>query len=109
MTLIYKICSQQDWDHAHLHGFFNGAAIDLKDGYIHFSTKETLRETYNKYFKDQSNLIIFEIESDHLPQEFLKWEIARNNKSFPHLYCPLDMKHVRWHQPAHKALTSLCI
>ena len=82
---------------------------DLKDGYIHFSTKETLRETYNKYFKDQSNLIIFEIESDHLPQEFLKWEIARNNKSFPHLYCPLDMKHVRWHQPAHKALTSLCI
>lgn len=107
MPLIYKICSQDDWDKAQLNGFFNGAAIDLEDGYIHFSTKETLRETYNKYFAGQRDLIIFEIDTEDLPQQHLKWERARNNQKFPHLYCPLSMKHVRWHKAAPDALSFL--
>lgn len=38
MTLIYKICPAALWRDAEAAGRFDGAAVDLADGFIHFST-----------------------------------------------------------------------
>lgn len=88
--LIYKICSKVAWQQAESVGTFAGAEIDLKDGYIHFSTGEQVKETATKHFAGQQGLVLVAIESDRLG-EALKWEVSRGGAEFPHLYGELDV------------------
>ena len=43
-TLIYKIVPTNLWQDAMARGIFEGAPVDLADGFIHFSTAEQARE-----------------------------------------------------------------
>ena len=45
MSNVYKIVAAPEWRAAEAAGVFTGAAVDLADGYIHFSTAEQARET----------------------------------------------------------------
>ena len=45
MTRIYKLVSRREWQAAKASGAFLGAAVDLADGYIHFSTGAQAVET----------------------------------------------------------------
>ena len=44
VSLIYKIVGADAWSAASAAGRFEGAPVDLKDGYIHFSTAAQVRE-----------------------------------------------------------------
>lgn len=90
---IYKILTRAEWDAAQAAGRFEGSAVDLADGYIHFSTAAQAQATAAKWFAGQSGLCVLEIEADDLPD--LKWEPARGGDLFPHLYRPLDPALVR--------------
>ena len=89
--LIYKICDKDLWRHARGDGLFKGAEIDLKDGFIHFSTAEQLAETASKHFSGRANLVLLEIDGTGLN---LQWEVSRGGQLFPHLYDSLDISHV---------------
>ena len=91
--VIYKVVSAQEWSVAKEQGEFRGAAIDLTDGYIHFSTAEQLRETVEKHFAGQTDLLLVGVEVDRLGDE-LKWEPSRGGALFPHLYAPLSIDSV---------------
>ena len=47
---VYKIATFEQWDEALEGGTFNGAPVDLQDGYIHFSTAGQVCETAAKHF-----------------------------------------------------------
>ena len=83
--MIYKICSRQMWEAAVADGVFRGAEIDLKDGFIHFSSAAQVRETANKHFAGQANLLLIELDENSLG-DGLKWEVSRGGDLFPHLY-----------------------
>lgn len=85
MTLIYKICSKALWAQAVASGTFQGAPIDLADGYIHFSTGEQARETAAKHFAGQDDLLLISFDSEALGDR-LVWEPSRGGALFPHLY-----------------------
>ena len=87
---IYKICSRDAWQQAIEIGTFTGAAIDLRDGFIHFSTAHQVRETAAKHFSGQNDLVLVAVESESLG-EALKWEVSRGGDQFPHLYGSLDV------------------
>lgn len=89
MQPIYKIVARSVWEDARAAGVFHGAAIDLKDGYIHFSTPETVRETAARHFRDADDLLLVAFDPASLGPA-LKWEPARGGALFPHLYAPLD-------------------
>ena len=93
MTRIYKILQRVLWEEALTRGRFEGAGVDLQDGFIHFSTAPQAAETARRYFCGQSDLIVLEVESDPLG-EALKWEASRGGDLFPHLYAPLDCSQV---------------
>src|SRR3954469_4901285 len=95
MDLIYKICRSSLWQAAEQSGVFVGAEVDLKDGYIHFSTAEQVRETAAKHFAGQPDLVIVAIDPDGLGPA-LKWEPARGGRLFPHLYGHLPLAAVAW-------------
>lgn len=90
MTLIYKIVSRSDWRAAEDAGVFNGAAIDLTDGYMHFSTAEQVEETAARHFAGRDDLLLVAIDAEPLG-EALKWESSRGGALFPHLYGALSL------------------
>ncbi len=93
MTHIYKIVSRADWNAAEASGVFNGAAVDLADGFIHFSAAEQVEETAAKYFAGQSDLLLIAIDPAALG-DALRWEVSRGGALFPHLYAPLALEQV---------------
>ena len=98
MTLIYKICSEALWREAERVGVFAGAAIDLEDGYIHFSTAAQARETAAKHFAGQGDLLLVAVDETMLG-DALRYEPSRGGDLFPHLYAPLALEAVRWVRP----------
>jgi uncharacterized protein (DUF952 family) len=98
MTLIYKICSEALWREAERVGVFAGAAIDLEDGYIHFSTAAQAPETAARHFAGQGDLVLVAIDAGALG-DGLRWEPSRGGDLFPHLYGELRLDAVRWVRP----------
>ncbi len=94
MTLIYKILPRAAWKAALAKGGFEGAAIDLQDGYIHFSTAPQAQETARRHFAGQPDLVVLEVNGADLG-EALVWEVSRGGQLFPHLYGVLDVALVR--------------
>ncbi|CAN5361056.1 DUF952 domain-containing protein [soil metagenome] len=66
-------------------GAFDGAPIDLADGYIHLSTATQLTETVDKHFAGQSDLHVAAVDLESLGAA-VKWEASRGGQVFPHLY-----------------------
>lgn len=91
---IYKILLRSEWTAAQTAGEFQGSAIDLQDGYIHFSTAAQARETARRYFVWLKDLVVLEVEGDDLGPA-LRWEPSRGGDLFPHLYAPLAVADVK--------------
>ncbi len=87
-NLIYKICTAAEWAEAERQGQFTGSAVDLADGFIHFSTAQQLTETARRHFAGRSGLVLVAVDTQKLPSE-LRWEKSRGGDMFPHLYAPL--------------------
>ena len=92
MTLIYKILPRSEWDIARAAGRFQGSAVDLADGYIHFSTAAQAQETAARHFAGKVGLLVLEVDGDALG-EALRWEPSRGGDLFPHLYGDLRVQH----------------
>jgi uncharacterized protein (DUF952 family) len=89
MTQVYKIIARWAWGEAVARGRFDGAAIDLRDGYIHLSTMAQAQETARLHFRGQADLVLVALSAEALGAA-LKWEPSRGGQLFPHLYGPLD-------------------
>ena len=98
MTSIYKISPRAAWRNAEQAGVFTGAAIDIADGFIHFSAGPQVRETARRHFRGQPDLILAAIEAEALGAA-LKWEASRGGDLFPHLYGTLPLSVVLWARP----------
>lgn len=94
-STIYKIATRAQWAQAEQSGYFTGAPVDLQDGYIHFSTHDTVIETAAKHFAGQNDLLLVAIDAPALGDN-LRYEISRGGKAFPHLYAHLQLTAVRW-------------
>jgi uncharacterized protein (DUF952 family) len=97
-TAIYKICERSLWDAAVRAGVFAGAPVDLRDGFIHFSTAGQVTETAARHFAGIPDLVLVAIDAEKLGAT-LKWEVSRGGALFPHLYAPLPLGAVQWSRP----------
>lgn len=95
MTTIYKITPTLEWEDAVRSGLFRGSPVDLRDGYIHFSTAEQIAETAAKHFVGQSDLLLIAVDAGALGAN-LKWEPSRGGALFPHLYDALPVSAALW-------------
>jgi len=98
MKIIYKIVTTEQWQTAEAEGRFEGASIDIADGYIHFSDTDSVRETAAKHFGGQAGLLLVAVDADRLG-DALKWEVSRGGALFPHLYAFLPLDAVLWTKP----------
>lgn len=94
-TTIYKIVPASLWQEAKEAGIFTGAAIDLLDGYIHFSTASQAKETAARHFSGQADLLLVAVDGAALGEK-LVYEPSRGGDLFPHLYAALPLSAVLW-------------
>ena len=98
MSTIYKLLSAERWAAARAAGLFEGSAVDLADGFIHFSSGQQAQDTAAKWFAGQADLLLLIVEiADSDPA--LRWETSRGGALFPHLYRPLELHEVTAERP----------
>lgn len=90
---IYKICDEAAFREAEAKGRFEGSADDRRDGFIHFSSAHQVRGTLDKWFAGREGLVLLAVDAERLG-EGLRWEASRGGDLFPHLYGPLELRHV---------------
>ena len=88
---IYKILSLSEWKEAKTTNRIV-TELDKKDGFIHLSTANQLKETLEIHFSKSTNIYILAFESVRL--DGLVWETSRNNDLFPHLYGKIHFENV---------------
>ena len=86
---VYKVTPRAAWDAACRTGTYEGSADDLRDGFIHLSTRDQLAGTLAKYFHGQDDLVLIQFATRALG-EALQWEVSRGGQLFPHLYAGLS-------------------
>jgi uncharacterized protein (DUF952 family) len=96
--LIYKVLRAEEWADLQSAGETEGAPVDRADGYVHFSTRDTLAGTLAKHFAGESGLTLLAVEADNL-RDALRWEVSRGGALFPHLYRRLALADVSWSRP----------
>lgn len=102
--LIYKIFRPSEWAALQATGESAGAPIDLVDGYVHFSTSAQVAGTLSKHFADEGDLVLLACEAHDMGTD-LRWEVARADQLFPHLYRPIRLTDVIWHRSMPKTPT----
>ena len=88
MSRIYKILPRAEWERALAAGRFEGSAVDLADGFIHFSGADQWAQTARRHFSGQDDLMLLTVDAESLGSA-LRWEVSRGGAQFPHLYAPL--------------------
>ncbi len=89
----YKVLTAEQMATLERDGRFQGAPVDLADGYVHLSTADQLTETVDKHFAGQSDLHVAAVDLGSFGKS-LKWEESRGGQLFPHLYGPLLLETV---------------
>ena len=92
---VFKLVDRASWEAAASSGTFDGSAADARDGFIHFSTAEQVRETAARHFAGQPDLLLIAVAAASLG-DALRWEPSRGGALFPHLYAVLPLGAVRW-------------
>ncbi|WP_203921214.1 DUF952 domain-containing protein [Rugosimonospora africana] len=88
--MIYKLLASGEWARAQPCGRYDGSAVDLQDGFIHFSGRDQVVETAARHFAGQTGLVMLSVDEARLGEQ-LRWETSRGGALFPHLYGPLPV------------------
>lgn len=98
----FKILTAEQWAQFQADDVFQGAPVDLADGYIHLSTQDQVQGTLDKHFAGQDGLVIAEVDLACV-QDSVKWEASRGGALFPHIYGDLPMQAIVGHLTQIKA------
>ena len=98
MPNIFKIIDHAGFAAIAAEGAFKGAAIDFRDGFIHFSTAAQVQETARLHFAGRGDLMLFAVDPMTLGDR-LKWETSRAGQLFPHVYGKIAASEILWAKP----------
>jgi len=84
--LIYRIITQERWEHIKTRAHLLPEPLDIKDGYFHLSPHDCVLESARLYFTIESRPIALAFRVDSF--DTIRWEWVSSRKSkFPHVYC----------------------
>jgi uncharacterized protein (DUF952 family) len=92
-STAYKVLTGHQMKTLETSGRFEGAPVDLADGFIHLSTADQLQGTLDKHFAGQTGLWLVAVDLEALG-DAVKWEESRRGALFPHIYGVLTLDEV---------------
>ncbi len=81
---VYKIFTEDEWALFQETGEFSGSADDLRDGFIHLSTREQVDGVIEKFFANKGPLHVAEFSTFEFAA-MLRWEKTTSGETYPHL------------------------
>ena len=88
--MIYHVVSRKNWEMAVQQGFYEAESL-AKEGFIHTSKAEQVEGVLDRYYKDQSDLLLLHIDENKLTSVFIYEFSASVNEEFPHIYGRLNL------------------
>lgn len=85
--LIYHIVLSEIWA-AFDSGLYRHASL-ATEGFIHCSFRDQLDAVIARYYANEPEVVILEIESDRLMSRMIK-EPSTNREIYPHIYGPIN-------------------
>ena len=82
---VYKVFTAVEWKLFQKTGRFNGSEDDLRDGFIHLSRKNQVKNVIKKYFFGEVTIYVAAFSNPGLLKQ-VKWETSDFNDVYPHLY-----------------------
>ena len=92
MSFIYHLVSPKDWQKALNRKAYAPPSLQ-EEGFIHCSSKEQLLESAQRYFGEETELVVLRIPEKRVAT-FLKWESSFQGQAFPHLYGKLQFHQI---------------
>lgn len=88
--MIYHVISNTDWQNALENGYYEAPSL-ATEGFIHTSKENQVKGVLERYYVNQTDLILLHIDEDKLSSN-LVYEMAPSvNESFPHIYGKLNL------------------
>jgi uncharacterized protein (DUF952 family) len=89
--MIYHVTTLLNWQKAKEQGFYITDSLNT-EGFIHASKQEQVMGVLERYYKNQTELILLHIDEEKLTSP-LKYEIAPSiNEAFPHVYGKINLE-----------------
>ncbi len=101
-TTAYKVLTGAEMAILERDGLFNGAPVDVADGFIHLSTADQLGGTLDRHFAGQADLHVAAVDLAALG-DTVRWEPSRGGALFPHLHARLPLDAVIAYGPLDRA------
>lgn len=90
---LYRLILPEQWKQAVRNGFFEGAATDRADGFIHLSTARQVIQTARRWFSGTPELVLLRLDRDRLAGT-VRLEESSHGGLYPHLYGLLPIEAV---------------
>jgi uncharacterized protein (DUF952 family) len=88
-VMIYHITTDIAWKNALQSGQYAGDTLET-EGFIHFSGKEQVVATANRYYQGKSGLLLLQVVVKRLACKLI-YEAGPSGEIFPHLHGPLNL------------------
>ena len=88
--LIYHITDQSTWHQANLDGIYVPTNF-MREGFIHCSTRDQVLDTAERYYPNDSNLVLLQIDAARLKSDMVEENLIGGTENFPHIYGPLNL------------------
>jgi uncharacterized protein (DUF952 family) len=89
MTQLFHITEAISWQTAQVSGQYLAASLQT-EGFIHLSERQQVKWVGTHFYRDRSDLVLLEIDSDRLTSK-LRYDEVIGDGTFPHLYGPLNL------------------
>jgi uncharacterized protein (DUF952 family) len=88
--MIYHITTQTDWEQALELGFYTPQAF-AAEGFIHACKAEQVEGVCERYYKDQTGLVVLHINERFLKPPHTFVFVEASNDEFPHIFGPINL------------------
>lgn len=93
MALIYHITTKAAWEQGVSDGAYASPSLK-EEGFIHCSEKEQVPYIRERFFSDQSSLVLLEIDTALLDSQLIfEWSPSLE-QTFPHIYGHINLSAV---------------
>ena len=94
--MLYKIIPTSHFDKNNTEDCVKPLELDVKTGFMHLAFKHQIANILQKFFKEEHDLLILEIDPNILEQHGSELRIEANKpggEKFPHLYGAQKIPH----------------
>jgi len=88
--LIYHITEQSTWNQANREGIYMPVNF-IREGFIHCSNRDQVLDTAERYYSNDSNLVLLQIDVSRLRSNMQEENLIGGQEKYPHIYGPLNL------------------